>query len=93
VLPEYELEAPILFATLSLAAIGGFSAFASRLLFGTHHGRAATSLFFASMILVASTTLLALGIGSNCWITGSGSLLFMSLIGTIAPRPQASPSL
>ena len=86
-----QLEVPILLATLVLAVLGVGSALASRLLWVSRHGRIAMGLFLTTMGLVVGTTMMALSIGSSCWITGSGSLLLMSLIGTVAPRPQATP--
>ncbi len=86
-----QLEVPILLATLALAVLGVGSALASRLLWVSRHGRIAMGLFLTTMGLVVGTTMMALSIGSSCWITGSGSLLLMSLIGTVAPRPQATP--
>ncbi len=90
---QSQIETTIVTATLALAVLGALTTFASRLLLESNHGTLAAILFFGSMVLVASTTLLALGVGSSCWITGSGSLLFMCLIGTIAPRPNHATSL
>ena len=77
------VETTIFWITLVVAFGGGLSALAARSMAVTCGSACAQRLFFGAMFLVAGVTLLALGAGHGCWISGGGSLLFMSLVGTI----------
>ena len=78
-----QLEATVFWVTLIVAFCGGIASLVARSMASACPSSCAQHVFFGAMFLVASVTLIALGTGHSCWISGGGSLLFMSLVGTI----------